>query len=445
MKMREAIVGFMASVAIVIASATPAYAQGVPELPHAFYGSVLVNGAPALDGTQVSATVSAGTVITNAQNPVATAGGSYGINSPPLLVQGDIPNGATVTFHVANQNGTAAASVTAAFEAGGGPTRCDLSVTIASLAPTAAGGGGGGGEAAPPPGMTSLADKVNISGTFTSTVVAFSADEMASVTIDTSTTGRTASGTPLTQITIMPTTSAHVLPEGKSAAAPTYDFGPSGATFDKPIAISIKYDSSKLPAGVNESTIYVAFWDANAGQWQKLDSTVDKTNKVATGQTTHFTEFTALAPTKPATFTVSNLSIAPAEAEIGKMVNIIITLTNSGDLDGVCTVTLTINGVVISTLNVTVEGNGSQTVTFNTSKEAAGTYQVDVNGLTGSFNVKPMPTPKPTPTPAPTLTPVGPAPVPEGSIPIIDAHGKVQSWHLLGTLLASLYRCQGSI
>lgn len=40
----------------------------------------------------------------------------------------------------------------------------------------------------------------------------------------------------------------------------------------------------------------------------------------------------------------------------------------------------------------------------------------------------PLPTPAPTPTPTPEPTPIGPAPIPEGSIPIIDAHSQVDQY-----------------
>ena len=122
---------FLGLFLILILCAAPVLADGVPALPDNFYGNVLVNGVKAADGTLVSATVSSGTVLTNSQNPVATVGGSYGGNSLPLLVQGNIPEGATITFHVTNSNGSAVAAVTATFNAGGGPTREDLSVTIA--------------------------------------------------------------------------------------------------------------------------------------------------------------------------------------------------------------------------------------------------------------------------------------------------------------------------
>ncbi|MDO9580697.1 MAG: CARDB domain-containing protein, partial [Bacteroidales bacterium] len=130
--MRKIAIIFIALVLLLALGATPTLADDVPAFPHAFYGSVLINGAAATDGTLVSATVSSGTVINNTQNPVTTVGGSYGINSPYLLVQGSIPEGATITFHVTNANGTAAASVTATFSAGGGPTEKNLSVDIAA-------------------------------------------------------------------------------------------------------------------------------------------------------------------------------------------------------------------------------------------------------------------------------------------------------------------------
>lgn len=42
--------------------AIPAYANGVPSLPHAFYGGITINGDAAPNGTQVSATVDSGTL-----------------------------------------------------------------------------------------------------------------------------------------------------------------------------------------------------------------------------------------------------------------------------------------------------------------------------------------------------------------------------------------------
>jgi hypothetical protein len=121
-------------------------------LPHAFNGDVVVNGAPAPDGTTISATVSEGTLAAGPQNPVTTVGGSFGRgDAPPLLVQGEIPDGATITFHV---NGVPTGT-TAVFETGGGPTAVHLSVVTDATPPPArtparvSSGGGSGDTPAP--------------------------------------------------------------------------------------------------------------------------------------------------------------------------------------------------------------------------------------------------------------------------------------------------------
>ncbi len=95
MKMKL-ILGLILSLAL-LALALPAYA--IPALPHAFYGDVEINGAPAPDGSLVSATVGSGDIVA-VQNPVATVGGSYGVSSSKLLVQGNIQDGTIITFYV---------------------------------------------------------------------------------------------------------------------------------------------------------------------------------------------------------------------------------------------------------------------------------------------------------------------------------------------------------
>ena len=82
---------------------TPVYAQGVPALPHAFYGTVKINGSPAPVGTEVELRgegVQAGVE----GNPVVTVvAGIYATSNPlesKLVVQGDIAEGAILTFYV---------------------------------------------------------------------------------------------------------------------------------------------------------------------------------------------------------------------------------------------------------------------------------------------------------------------------------------------------------
>ena len=120
--MRKATI-FIVLALLLTLCATPVYANGIPALPHAFYGTVTINDAAAPDGTQISATVAEGEVLTTSQNPVGTVNGNYGIDGLHLLVQGTIPDGATITFYV---NGVEAEGQTVIFEAGGGPTPQNL-------------------------------------------------------------------------------------------------------------------------------------------------------------------------------------------------------------------------------------------------------------------------------------------------------------------------------
>jgi len=82
---------------------TPCSAQ--PPMPHAFYGSVTIDGTPAANGTVVEARGTG--VLTGIEgNPItATEAGKYGGPGgfdPKLVVQGDITDGTKLTFYVNN-------------------------------------------------------------------------------------------------------------------------------------------------------------------------------------------------------------------------------------------------------------------------------------------------------------------------------------------------------
>jgi hypothetical protein len=172
-----------------------------------------------------------------------------------------------------------------------------------------------------------------------------------------------------------------------------YDFGPDGATFELPITLTITYDPTLIPEGVAEENLVIAMW--HAGEWVNLASTVDLVANTITAQVSHFTAFTALAYTRPAVFTVTDLVITPEEVGIGETVTISVLVTNTGDLTGTYEVPLKIDNVVVDRKEVTLIGGASQRVTFTTTKDVAGTYTVNVNGLSDTFIVKAPPEVKP--------------------------------------------------
>src|SRR4030042_1956918 len=201
--------------------ATPVYADGIPALPHAFYGTVQINGSPAPVGTQVSAT-GTGVMTGIEDNPtITTTTGVYGSSDPfahRLLVQGDIQEGATITFYV---NGVSTGQ-TAAWHSGA-TTQLNLSATIS-------GGGGGGG------GTTTITVVTNFFGTLSifkldsngillETFTATSPDGKMTITIPAGTKCLDKDGNPLTSLTCT-AVSPPAPPANANIIGLAYDFGP---------------------------------------------------------------------------------------------------------------------------------------------------------------------------------------------------------------------------
>ena len=102
------------------------------------------------------------------------------------------------------------------------------------------------------------------------------------------------------------------------------------------------------------------------------------------------------------------MQISPAEVEIGETVNITVLVANTGGQPGSYQVILKINdvaeaggevaGVAEADREVAINAGAIERVSFTTSKDTPGLYLVEVNGLTGSFEVKqPLSPGEPTP------------------------------------------------
>ncbi len=403
--MRKAIVFFVTLALLMAISTSPVHAQ--VQLPHAFYGSVLIGGAPAEDGTLISATVDAATVKTNSQNPVATVDGSYGVNSLKLLVQGEdgaIPEGATIRFYV---NGVEAEGVTATFQSGGGPTEMNLSV----VAPE------------PEPGPTVAGPtyyyirtnlfgieksyRIERDGELLRTIEATSGDGNLTMNIPEGTVALDKDSDRLETLEVTINETPPDPPEDAYIIELAYDFTPDGATFDPPITLTWSYDPD-LPEGVAEEDLVVAYYDEATGEWVELDGVVDTENNLITASVAHFTTFAIIGSVPeeeevveeepvgeeeeeeeitPAAFSVSSLSVLPAEVEPGEPVTITVSVSNTGGESGSYTVVLKIDGVKEAEETVTVAAGESQDVSFSVTREEADSYAVAVDGLSGSFTV----------------------------------------------------------
>jgi len=127
--MKVKMVAFVLLAMLLALAVTPVYADVAPTLPHAFYGTVDINGSPAPVGTEVEVR-GEGVQTGVGNNPIVTAvegeyGGGTDPMAPKLIVQGSIAEGTTVTFYV---NGFATGQ-TAQWHSGE-VTEIDLAATI---------------------------------------------------------------------------------------------------------------------------------------------------------------------------------------------------------------------------------------------------------------------------------------------------------------------------
>ena len=288
------------------------------------------------------------------------------------------------------------------------PTLADLAGTaFMSMGRPPAVGIGFPRPPAPPPGTTDVRGMVSDVGIFTESVAATSEDGLCTLTIPEGTVGLTEELECLTEITIVIMDEPPPPPEAAHVIGLIYDFQPSGATFDPPIELTFSYDPADIPEGVAEEDLVLAYYDEAAGEWIELEGVVDPVANTITAPVDHFTAFGAMFIPAPAAFSLSDLKVSPAKAEIGSTITISALVENTGEKEGTCRVTLKIDGVVEATKEVTVGAGESETVTFTTSKNVAGSYSVDVNGLSGSFTVKEKPAPATPPVP-PVKAPIWP-------------------------------------
>ena len=165
------------------------------------------------------------------------------------------------------------------------------------------------------------------------------------------------------------------------------------------VTITFKVEKTWIEGeNIDEDTITLERYNAENGEWVSLPTVkVDEDAtyvyfSVTSPRLSYFAiSGTAISPT-PAAFTVSTLTISPSEVSVGGEVSISVMVKNTGELEGTHTVTLEINDAVEAIENVTVVGGSERPVTFTVTEDVEGTYNVEVDGLTGTFTVtKPPP------------------------------------------------------
>ena len=298
---------FIALTLVLALCPSAAYAKEVPPLPHAFYGSLTLDGSPAPVGTVVEARgegVETGII----GNPITTdKQGEYGSASPleqRLIVQGFISG--EITFYV-NDVST---EQTYPFDSGE-TTRLDLVVTIEGPEPepepepTPPSPGPRRDGAAPLyPLKTDIfgVEKTyytEYDGDIQKIIEGTSQDGNLTVTIPKRTTALGEDGKRLKTLEVAIDETPPDPPKDASIIGLTYNFGPAGATFDPPITFTWSYNPDALPEDVAEEDLILAYYDKVAGRWVELDCEVDTENNVITALVSHFTTFAIIGTVTP--------------------------------------------------------------------------------------------------------------------------------------------------
>ncbi len=255
------------------------------------------------------------------------------------------------------------------------------------------GQGYGFGSPGPPTTGGGVSDVTTSEGVFTQDITFRSDDENLIISVPEGTVGQTEAGDPLPEVRIT-RVYPQAPPQNMSFIGLNYDLEPDGATFDPPITVTFVYNPDWIPNELGPESLTIGYYDQDTNQWVLLDAeniTIDPATNTITAEISHFTIFSVMTHTAPAKFTISNLTISPNEIEIAEQATISAVIANSGDVSGSTKVTLKINGVTIGSQIIEIAGHESAEVSFLTVQGKSGSYQVDINGLSGTFTVKPVP------------------------------------------------------
>ncbi len=287
---------------------------------------------------------------------------------------------------------------------------------------TSGGGGGGGGgvidTSASNPGQTivtinlmgsSAGLSINADGIVEQTITATSSDGKMSITIPAGTAAKGSDGKPLSFLSGTVNNSPPASPDGKFILS-AFNFEPSGATFDPPISFTYRFNPDDIPEGVNEANMALAYYDTQAGTWIVLEGMVDTESDTITVPISHFTTFAIMQAPAPE-FSLSDLTINPAQATAGETVNISVTVNNNGDKNGTYKAVLNINGKQEEEKAPAVATGSSQIVIFEMTFQQPGNYQVSIGTLNGSFSVvAPLAETSPTSPPSASVAQIQSAP-----------------------------------
>jgi hypothetical protein len=136
---------------------------------------------------------------------------------------------------------------------------------------------------------------------------------------------KTGAGQPLNSITLT-TPFPPPSPPPQYAIVLSKEFGPSGATFNPPITLTLTYTEASLPAGAIEPALVIALWDG--AKWILLPTAVNTETNTLTAPVSQFTTFALLAPIQPPPRVTITSPVTGATLTAGKPVTVSVSIEN---------------------------------------------------------------------------------------------------------------------
>ena len=246
----------------------------------------VVNNQVMISGGTTTATTTPTTTATTTPTTTATTTPTTTATTTPTTTATTTPTTTATTTPTTTATTTPTTTATT--------TPTTTVITTPNTGDGGSGGGGGGSLISGPTtinGFTDVTSIINSMGVFSRKLDITSDDGNAFLYVAANTTGLTANGAPLTQISIKKVTTPLTFSTGAGMIGFAYDFSPSGSTFSPEAAISIRYDPKLIPFGVLETDLQLAYYDSSTSNWITLPSTPETVGFIIDAKTVHFTMY----------------------------------------------------------------------------------------------------------------------------------------------------------
>jgi len=165
----------------------------------------------------------------------------------------------------------------------------------------------------------------------------------------------------------------------------------TSVSFDKPVAIYLKYDPEMIPAGATD--IYIAYYNETTGEWTRLETPPGHTlvPGVAAGLINHLSLYAIIADfppeLPPAQFSISSLTVSPQSVQPGETVTITGRVSNTGGQTGNYSLDIFVTELEQTRREITLAAGQNLAYSLEVTPQHVGEYEVRFGDQLARFTV----------------------------------------------------------